>query len=154
MIDLRALGRDEEGVSSVLGVVLMVAVTIVLAAIIGTYVLGIGGDLTDSSPSASFEISSSENNGNATVAIIHGGGDNVDAESLEVTIGEHTVYTDGSKQTPSDITVDNGWDGRQVTTSDRLNIQGNNSAIEAGDLILVVWSGEDSSSILAEETVG
>lgn len=152
MIDLRALGRDEEGVSSVLGVVLMVAVTIVLAAIIGTYVLGIGGDLTDSSPSASFEISSSENNGNATVAIIHGGGDNVDAESLEVTIGDHTVYNDGPVNS-ADITV-SGWTGRQVTTTDRLDIESNNSAIESGDLILVVWSGEDSSSILAEEAVG
>lgn len=39
-----ALGRDNEGVSAVIGVILMVAITVIAAAIIGTFVLGIMGN--------------------------------------------------------------------------------------------------------------
>ncbi|MEF8771593.1 type IV pilin N-terminal domain-containing protein, partial [Halodesulfurarchaeum sp.] len=46
MIDTQ-LGEtlDKRGVSPVIGVILMVAITVILAAVIGSFVLGIGGDI-------------------------------------------------------------------------------------------------------------
>jgi len=45
---------DDRAVSPVIGVILMVAITVILAAVIGTFVLGLGDQLGDSAPQASF----------------------------------------------------------------------------------------------------
>ena len=47
---------SEEGVSPVIGVILMVAITVILAAVIATFVLGLAGDLQQSAQaSVSFD---------------------------------------------------------------------------------------------------
>jgi len=50
---------DDRAVSPVIGVILMVAITVILAAVIGTFVLGLGDQLGDSAPQASFSANSS-----------------------------------------------------------------------------------------------
>ena len=45
--------QDERAVSPVIGVILMVAITVILAAVIGTFVLGLGDQVQTTSPSAS-----------------------------------------------------------------------------------------------------
>ncbi|WP_080506008.1 type IV pilin [Halorubrum sp. BV1] len=47
---------DDRAVSPVIGVILMVAITVILAAVIGTFVLGLGDQLGDTAPQASFEV--------------------------------------------------------------------------------------------------
>jgi len=42
---LKAALNDDRGVSPVIGVILMVAITVILAAVIGTFVLGLGDSL-------------------------------------------------------------------------------------------------------------
>jgi len=42
---LKAVLDDDRGVSPVIGVILMVAITVILAAVIGTFVLGLGDSL-------------------------------------------------------------------------------------------------------------
>ncbi|WP_248516514.1 type IV pilin [Salinarchaeum laminariae] len=150
-MELRALSRDDDAISSVLGVVLMVAVTIILAAVIGTFVLGIGSELTDSSPSASWEFSENVNASasNSTVTILHASGEKVDASTLEVTIGGKTAYADGNEKNGYSVNDDN-W-GDPVTASDRLVIKGNDMD---GKMVRLYWSNGDSSSILADERLG
>lgn len=46
-----SLTSDKRGVSPVIGVILMVAITVILAAVIGTFVLGLGENIQQS-PSA------------------------------------------------------------------------------------------------------
>ena len=58
-MDLKKLFTDERAVSPVIGVILMVAITVILAAVIGAFVLGIGGE-TQSTPSASLSIELNE----------------------------------------------------------------------------------------------
>jgi flagellin-like protein len=53
-------GGDERGVSPVIGVILMVAITVILAAVIGSFVLGLGQN-TQKAPQASLTISDNEN---------------------------------------------------------------------------------------------
>ena len=43
---LLAFRNNDDAVSSVIGIILMVAITVILAAVIATYVLGPGDSLT------------------------------------------------------------------------------------------------------------
>jgi flagellin-like protein len=43
---------DDDAVSPVIGVILMVAITVILAAVIGTFVLGLGDQVQDNPPNA------------------------------------------------------------------------------------------------------
>jgi flagellin-like protein len=63
---LKQLFTDDDAVSPVIGVILMVAITVILAAVIGAFVLGFG-DSQSSAPSASFD--STESSGNYTFSI-------------------------------------------------------------------------------------
>jgi len=97
--------RDETGVSPVIGVILMVAVTVIIAAVIGSAALGLGDEIGDSPPQATFEITEVREvempdgrDGSSTfgdgrtkkyrfVTVTHKGGEDVDPEDLAVTIG-------------------------------------------------------------------
>ncbi|AGN02509.1 hypothetical protein L593_12850 [Salinarchaeum sp. Harcht-Bsk1] len=154
-MELRALYREDDAVSSVLGVVLMVAVTIVLAAVIGTFVLGIGSDLTDSSPNAQWEFSENlDGNGTSgSVVVLHGGGDDVKKSTLEVTVGGTTVFEDGSDASGNGYNVNDNW-GDPITTGDRLRIEENTAQLSQGQAVRIIWSSGDSSAILADEQLG
>jgi flagellin-like protein len=76
------LSGDDRAVSPVIGVVLMVAVVVILAAVIGAFVLGLGGDQA-ATPQASF----SYNDG----TLIMSGGDTLDGANV------YTVV-DGTRQ--------------------------------------------------------
>jgi flagellin-like protein len=58
---LKQLFTDDDAVSPVIGVILMVAITVILAAVIASFVLGLGQNAGDNSPSASFDIEYDEN---------------------------------------------------------------------------------------------
>lgn len=84
---------DDRGVSPVIGVILMVAITVILAAVIGTFVLGMADDLGESAPKASISITDAEAALSDTTAneetlffIEHSSGDSIDASNMEVTI--------------------------------------------------------------------
>lgn len=79
---LRGLSSGEDrGVSPVIGVILMVAITVILAAVIGAFVLDLGGSLGGSqAPSAS--VSGQDNSG--TVVFSHNGGDTMDGSALYI----------------------------------------------------------------------
>ena len=66
---------EKRAVSPVIGVVLMVAVVVILAAVIGAFVLGLGGD-QNQAPQASFSVDNGE--------IIYEGGDAIDGGDIEV----------------------------------------------------------------------
>ena len=79
---------DERGVSPVIGVILMVAITVILAAVIGAFVLNLGSDLESSSgPNAQITFENAATAGD--VRIVHDGGDELD-------LSEHTLVADGS----------------------------------------------------------
>jgi len=75
-MDLKAFIQDDDAVSPVIGVILMVAITVILAAVIATFVLGLGDSLSNQAPQASF-------NCNETGALFHDGGDELDGSKLE-----------------------------------------------------------------------
>jgi flagellin-like protein len=49
---MKETGRDEKAVSSVIGVILMVAITVILAAVIASFVFGLGAKAPKTAPQA------------------------------------------------------------------------------------------------------
>ncbi|KDS91073.1 hypothetical protein FK85_06475 [Halorubrum saccharovorum] len=75
---------DDRAVSPVIGVILMVAITVILAAVIGTFVLGLGDQLGDSQPTAQLEISADEDNSN--IVIEHTGGSELQLSEFDMQV--------------------------------------------------------------------
>ena len=63
------------GVSPVIGVILMVAITVILAAVIGSFVLGVGDEVQET-PTASLTYDDGE--------LVHQGGDSLKTDDLDL----------------------------------------------------------------------
>ena len=79
---------ETRGVSPVIGVILMVAITVILAAVIGSFVLGIGGDV-EAAPQASLSLNDTDK------GLVHQGGDSLEKSEINVT-GGVTLATSAS----------------------------------------------------------
>ncbi|WP_233139004.1 type IV pilin [Halorubrum salipaludis] len=91
---------DDRAVSPVIGVILMVAITVILAAVIGTFVLGLGDSLGDSQPTAQIDADISiVDDTTATLSVEHSGGDSIDTDALRV------VVTDSNDNTAENTSV-------------------------------------------------
>jgi flagellin-like protein len=120
-MQIKHLFDDDSAVSPVIGVILMVAITVILAAVIGTFVLGLG-DNVESTPTAQFDIDFNDEQ------ITHEGGDAIPADQLEVVVG-------GS---PSD------WDGSDdVTAGDTHSLS---SDLSSPTEVRVVWTSQSGGS--------
>lgn len=82
-MNLRNLLRDDDAVSPVIGVILMVAITVILAAVIATFVLGLGDNLANTSPQASFSFEY-DTSASDPLSITHDGGESIQANELYV----------------------------------------------------------------------
>ncbi|PHQ47128.1 type IV pilin [Halorubrum sp. C3] len=74
---------DDRAVSPVIGVILMVAITVILAAVIGTFVLGLGDQLGDTAPQATFTI---EGNDTTNITVTKTGGQAIEGSDLVVSV--------------------------------------------------------------------
>jgi len=155
-MDLKQLLSDDRGVSPVIGVILMVAITVILAAVIGTFVLGLGSNVGNNSPSATFDYQYNDwGTDNRGFNITDQGGDAIDNSTLTVTVGSDTIYNDSSTNPPDNTEV-TGWSNSQVTAGDTLSawetgtgdhVFGNNEDVQ------IVWkSSGGSSSIISSST--
>jgi len=78
---LQNLLDDDSAVSPVIGVILMVAITVILAAVIASFVLGLGGQ-TEVAPTADFSFNYDP--GDQIVSVTHSGGASVRGDELYV----------------------------------------------------------------------
>ncbi len=79
--------RDDRGVSPVIGVILMVAITVILAAVIASFVLGFGDDVTQN-VQAGADISQNDDNTGTVTWISEGS-----ADELTVSAEGETIST-------------------------------------------------------------
>lgn len=138
------------GVSPVIGVVLLVAVTVTLAAVLGGIALGFGGELdapTDhASVSTSYDPSGAGNGGTAYVNITHEGGAVLDGGEVYVRDSSgnevlwRDVWTGGDTVEPGEFVHIDG-----VGSDCALN------AVTDGEVYRVVHepSDADASTVLA-----
>jgi len=97
---------DETGVSPVVGVILMVAITIILAAVTGSFVLGLGDSAGDAPPQVSIECNAADD------VITHEGGDELSDSSIELNDPDNgydiSSFSDGPFNAGDTIAEDGG----------------------------------------------
>ncbi|RXK46234.1 type IV pilin [Halorientalis pallida] len=172
-MQVRELLRDDDAVSPVIGVILMVAITVILAAVIASFVLGLGGS-QQQTPQASF--SWDYNNvtgtdvGEGIAEVSHDGGDSIRHNELYFRGTGYADPTDGSP--PTGVTaISTGSDYPQIVDSGQqwagVNASGSigdTSAVVGGDTVTIgassdfefslVWEPQegDTSATLSEQT--
>ena len=149
---LKKLFADEEAVSPVIGVILMVAITVILAAVIASVILGVGQEAGSTSPQAAFSFDYDSDEGNVT--IVHESGDSVG-------VNDTFIRGSGINVSGSDSWydyADNGYGSYSST------IEGDKQAVGAGDRlefgaeqdyeINVVWEDPngDSTATLSSDS--
>lgn len=147
-------GRDgERAVSPVIGVILMVAITVILAAVIGTFVLGLGDRVSQASPNANFGFDYTAGN-NDVVEITHDGGDGVASEQVKVTIGGDDAW-DSDSNFGSGFTAGSAWSGKLTAGSSLTIVEDGTDSITDGDAVKVIWNadGSDKTAVIGESEV-
>ena len=116
---LHELFADEKAVSPVVGVALLIAMTVILAAVIGAVVLGLGAGSADA-PQASFSFEVVDNGNGDVVVATHEGGDSIALEEMNVT-GSNVSYDDiegGSWSAGETVTVNDPDDVVRIVWED------------------------------------
>jgi len=145
---LRNLVDDDSAVSPVIGVILMVAITVILAAVIASFVLGLGSS-TEVAPTADFSFDYDADG--EKVTITHSGGDNIRASELNVR---------GQQIDTNQMSDSENWNTN--STASASGSISSNSAVVSGDswtmevndgsyVLRVIWESTqgDTSSELA-----
>jgi len=144
-MDFKQLFDDDRAVSPVIGVILMVAITVILAAVIGTFVLGLGDQVQSTTPQASFGFDTVDGDSNGVpdaVTATHETGDTIDGANVQVKIGGESFDWGGTVSAGSSYTVgDNGYSG---TADSTLSSSGTTEV--AGETFRVVFNSPDSDS--------
>jgi len=131
-MDLKELFTEDRGVSPVIGVILMVAITVILAAVIGAFVLGLGESASETTPQATFDYDFNESGVNIT----HAGGDTLDASEI-------TVNIDGEEEYNGQDEPDRWGEDGEISAGDTLGID-----VE-GD-VRILWNGDGTSQTIGE----
>lgn len=168
---IKRMLRDNDGVSPVIGIILVVTITVTLAAVVASFVLGVGAN-QQTTPAVSFTFDYTQGNDDASsyLKITHDGGD---------AIPGNQIYLRGSNFANKDFQADSSVsisDSKVVYQSsspgstwksvggDMSTLKGDNSAISAGDSLItqadsdyeirVIWqpSNADTSATLGQDT--
>ncbi|WP_396613634.1 type IV pilin (plasmid) [Haloferax sp. S1W] len=149
-MNIKKLFTDSRAVSPVIGVILMVAITVILAAVIGTFVLGLGDQVSETAPQASFSFDYTNDSTNGdTLDITQESGDAIPASELTVT---STVDFNASSGGPTLKSHDfANFTGVSATDSVKSGTTVTALAPTAGDdigagIFRVVWTSQSGGS--------
>ena len=149
---LNQLFTDDDAVSPVIGVILMVAITVILAAVIATFVLGLGDQVSNTSPQASFSFEwNGESGTEDPLKVTHDGGETIQAQNLYIRGSDGTVKDNANFGKTWDSYAGAGVTGTsEVQAGMSASVANVDSDAEAS----IVWqsSAGDSSSTLKEWT--
>ena len=140
---LRKLFAGDDAVSPVIGVILMVAITVILAAVIGTFVLSLGSDLQNNAPNAQFTFSEEDNGG---LTITHDGGQNVDVDKINVS-GDANI--DASSESNAECQQDDWgnttWSGDgELSAGDSCTIP--STEVSSSEEIRITWESDNGGT--------
>jgi flagellin-like protein len=164
-MQVRQLLQEDDAVSPVIGVILMVAITVILAAVIASFVLGLGGS-QQQTPQASFSWEYTQYNDstgigdkpNGLAEVSHDGGDSIKHTEL-VFRGEGFRKAANTDSNISSGNAVENWPGSAASGS-----IGDTSAVVGGDDIGIgaandyefslIWEPQegDTSATLSEKT--
>jgi len=167
-MQFKQLFDDDRAVSPVIGVILMVAITVILAAVIGTFVLGLGDQVQSTTPQASFGFDQStetvQSGGQSseitTVTVTHETGDSIAESDISVSVGGNTAWslTNASVSDQSRATNPWGDSGEKVSagSSFQVYLYDSGTSISEGDPVDAAsgdgYSG-DATELASGDTV-
>jgi flagellin-like protein len=123
-MQLKELLTEDRAVSPVIGVILMVAITVILAAVIGTFVLGLGDQVSESAPQASFSFDFNMSGSDGNVTVTHEGGETLEASNIEINNSDDSLSP-----------VSGGF-ADTISAGDNAEYSG----VDNGDTIRVIWT--------------
>lgn len=147
------LFTDDDAVSSVVSTVLMVAITVILVAVIGSFVLDLGGAVDGTSPQARLSVVEQQMaDGNTSVIVSHEGGSTLAEDQVTVTVNGDPARNETGNEV---------WSGSgDITAGDEVNVTKYGASspytdLSTNDRILVVWESENGgeSYRLFEHTI-
>ena len=155
------LRGDECGLSPVIGVVVMVAITVLLGATTTSVFLGLSDDnIENTAPTAKFSFEYEDNSGSDTVTIRHESGDNIVAKHTSIRIEGATCV--GGTDDPNgryNLATDFQLPGPEMTAGMTVQIRPNTDftggrelCTDGGDLDLstvslaILWESDGSAS--------
>ena len=142
--------KKDDAVSPVIGVILMVAITVILAAVIAAFVFGM--DTPEVSPQASLKVDDikldvGDNNNNSSIYIDHQGGDKIDLSEATLTVTQGNNITKFSPMSDSeeffeagDLLIVNVSDSNNCTIN--LNTE-QKTSIDSDEGFNITSSGDD-----------
>ncbi|EMA45499.1 type IV pilin [Halococcus saccharolyticus] len=126
------LSGDDRAVSPVIGVVLMIAVVVILAAVVGAFATGVFGN-QNSAPQASFSYDA------ANTQVVMESGDAIDSGNLYTKVGDSGRSDWGGTDTSGEVTAGSTSD---VSVSSDTTVQ-------------VIWDdGNGNSAVLGSFDAG
>jgi flagellin-like protein len=137
---------DDRAASDVVGTILMVAVTVVLAAVIGTFVLGLVGPSTTVAPQAVFTF---DFDSDANVTITHESGETIPVEdTLETHVSEGSFDAGDDDWEDLESPVETG------TAVTLTHLEGGHQSAWDGETVSLVWVSADgeTSAVVGEAT--
>ena len=141
---LKQLFAEERAVSPVVGVALLIAITVILAAVIGGVVLGIGPSGVDA-PQA--QLSADLNSTDDKANISHNGGEALAAGEVVIKVGEdeYVPENDFTAGDRIDLTSTDDVTNESDTPDEPVSLDG-------GETVTVVWQdpNSNSESVIAE----
>jgi len=149
---------DSRAVSPVIGVILMVAITVILAAVIGTFVLGLGDRVGQAAPQASLGVAYDDSTGNVTFS--HNGGDPVKSGNVIIKVSNETgptmTFTPGTGQALSvGDTGELNTSSPGLTWPNTVSIASseNSATLTTGELYTVQIIDEQSNQIIVKAQI-
>lgn len=169
---------DQRGASSVIGVLLLVAVTLIVATVLSVFALGLGEDVDTPAPQAEFEIDTctmcasladpgpSETTNFLNITFTHG--DTLDAEQVDVYLDGELLF-DPSESGPSAYYQPANYDGAgkndlrwssdEIVAGERLILEDDadksptEPVFQDGQVVRVVWTNPESGEgyVLVEQ---
>ncbi|WP_415381455.1 type IV pilin [Halosimplex sp. TS25] len=154
-MQIKQLLKEDDAVSPVIGVILMVAITVILAAVIASFVLGMGPS-NDPTPTATIGMDYEEmDTDEGVLTLSHESGETIAAGNLYVR-GSGTL-TSSPSWTPAPDTINTGsWSDISSYDSDSEIKSGNELTVGVTSSyeLSVVWESSegDTSSTLNEQS--
>ena len=133
MRENRKFTKDNEAVSPVIGVILMVAITVILAAVIASFVFGMGGDLNRPPPGVSLSAKSVDTD----IIVSHDGGELLKGAEWKISVvpeGAPPLYLTSTAGDDFDVGQQIAFADYVILASDAYNFSGttNNWAYSTG----------------------
>jgi flagellin-like protein len=161
LTDLFTTDESERAVSPVIGVILMVAITVILAAVIGTFVLGLGDQVQETAPNAQWDTDYSDDFDpgvtSDSLTITHESGDTINGDRLSLSVSGAQYDTTTADDTDiSDTTYDSTvFDADEYSAGSSETLDHNHFADTSaetdglelsGATVRLIWESEGGGS--------